>query len=101
MSQSVHVIRRLIVTALSAVMTSSLAAAQAADQIATYRGGKEDDTKPVMMKVKIPGDFGPEAVFAVPGSSSMMLLSDDGTDDCKDADKPQKSFRALTLPAPK
>jgi hypothetical protein len=63
--------------------------------------GKKGDTKPVAMKVKIPNDFKPEAVFAVPGSSSMMLLSDDGTDECKDANKSQKSFRALTLPGPK
>jgi hypothetical protein len=63
--------------------------------------GKEGDTEPVMMEVKIPDDFRPEAVFAIPGSSNMMLLSDDGTDDCKAADKPQKSFRALTLPAAK
>lgn len=63
--------------------------------------GKGGDNEPVKMKVKIPDDFRPEAVFAIPGSSNMMLLSDDGTDECKDADKAQKSFRALTLPAPK
>jgi Protein of unknown function (DUF3616) len=63
--------------------------------------GKEGDAKPVMMKVKLPDDFAPEAVFAIPGSSNMMLLSDDGTKKCKDADKLQKSFQALTLPAPK
>jgi Protein of unknown function (DUF3616) len=63
--------------------------------------GKEGDAKPVMMKVKLPDDFAPEAVFAIPGSSNMMLLSDDGTKKCKDADKLQKSFRALTLPVPK
>src|SRR6185295_12767694 len=63
--------------------------------------GAEGDTEPVMMKVKIPDDFRPEAVFAIPGSSNMMLLSDDGTKECKGADKPQKSFRALIVPAPK
>jgi Protein of unknown function (DUF3616) len=70
--------------------------------------GNEDDTKPRMMKdVAIPDDFSPEAVFAVPGSSNMMLLSDDGdlkplgTERCKDVAKAQKSFRGLTLPAPK
>jgi hypothetical protein len=63
--------------------------------------GAENDTEPVMMKVKIPDDFRPEAVFAVPGSSNMMLLSDDGTKECKGADKLQKSFRALTLPVAK
>ncbi|WP_065753080.1 DUF3616 domain-containing protein [Bradyrhizobium paxllaeri] len=62
--------------------------------------GKESDTEPVMMKVKLPDDFAPEAVFAIPGSSNMILLSDDGTKKCKDADKAQKSFRALTLPTP-
>ncbi len=63
--------------------------------------GKEGDTKPVMMDVKIPDDFAPEALFAIPDSSNMMVLSDDGTDSCKKAEKAQKSFRALTLPAPK
>jgi Protein of unknown function (DUF3616) len=63
--------------------------------------GKESDTEPVVMKVKLPDDFASEAVFAIPGSSDMMLLSDDGTKKCKEADKSQKSFRALTLPAPK
>lgn len=64
--------------------------------------GKEGDDEPVNMKVKIPDDFRPEAVLALPGSSSMMLLSDDGTDECKDANRSsQKSFRALTLPGPK
>jgi hypothetical protein len=63
--------------------------------------GKEGDAEPVPMMAKIPDDFRPEAVFAIPGSSNMMLLSDDGTKKCKGADKPQKSFRALTLPAPK
>ncbi|MEH2589105.1 DUF3616 domain-containing protein [Bradyrhizobium sp. AZCC 1721] len=63
--------------------------------------GREGDTEPVAMKVKIPADFAPEAVFAIPGSSSMMLLSDDGTKKCKAAGKPQKSFRALTLPVSK
>ena len=62
--------------------------------------GAGGDTEPVAMKVKIPDDFRPEAVFAIPGSSNMMLLSDDGTKKCKKADKAQKSFRALTLPAP-
>jgi hypothetical protein len=63
--------------------------------------GKEDDTKPRMVQnVALPGDFSPEAVFAVPGSPNMMLLSDDGSDDCKEAAQPQKSFRALTLPRP-
>src|SRR6185295_14345785 len=38
MSQFNHPIHGLIVATLSAVMTSSLASAQAADQIATYRG---------------------------------------------------------------
>jgi len=64
--------------------------------------GNEADVKPRMMKkIKLPGDFSPEAVFEIPGSSNMMLLSDDGTDKCKDADKPGKSFRALTVPVPK
>ncbi|MEH2608162.1 DUF3616 domain-containing protein [Bradyrhizobium sp. AZCC 1693] len=64
--------------------------------------GNEADVKPRMMKkIKLPDDFAPEAVFEIPGSSNMMLLSDDGTDKCKDADKPRKSFRALTVPAPK
>jgi hypothetical protein len=63
--------------------------------------GKKGDTQPVMMGTKIPDGFRPEAVFAVPGSSNMMLLSDDGTDDCKATERPRKSFRAMTLPAPK
>lgn len=64
--------------------------------------GNEADGKPRMMKkIKLPNDFSPEAVFEIPGSSNMMLLSDDGTDTCKDADKSGKSFRALTAPAPK
>ena len=54
-----------------------------------------------MMQVKIPDDFAPEAVFAFPGSSNLMLLSDDGSKKCKAADKSQKSFRALTVPGPK
>ncbi|HMM88923.1 DUF3616 domain-containing protein [Bradyrhizobium sp.] len=62
--------------------------------------GKEGDNEPVKMKVEIPDKFRPEALFAIPGSSSMMLLSDDGTKKCKNADQPRKSFRALTLPAP-
>lgn len=69
---------------------------------ALFTWSGEANTRPVMMKnVEIPADFSPEAVLAVPGGPSMMLLSDDGTDDCKDADKTQKSFRALILPAPK
>ena len=64
--------------------------------------GNEADVKPRMMKkVKLPHDFSPEAVFEIPGSSNMMLLSDDGTDKCKDADKSRKSFRALTVAVPK
>jgi hypothetical protein len=64
--------------------------------------GNEADVKPRMMKkIKLPNDFSPEAVFEIPGSSNMMLLSDDGTDKCKDADKSGKSFRALTVPVPK
>jgi hypothetical protein len=64
--------------------------------------GNEADVKPRMMKkIKLPDDFSPEAVFEIPGSSNMMLLSDDGTDKCKDADKSRKSFRALSVPAPK
>lgn len=62
--------------------------------------GAEGDTEPVAMKVKIPDGFKPEAVFAIPGSSKMMLLSDDGTKKCKKADRDEKSFQALTLPAP-
>jgi hypothetical protein len=57
--------------------------------------------EPLMMKnVEIPKDFSPEAVFEIPGSPNMLLLSDDGTDDCKAADKSKKSFRTLTVPAP-
>ena len=64
--------------------------------------GADDDNKPAEIKdVTIPADFTPEAVFAIPGSANMMLLSDDGSKACKKADKPDKSFRALTLPAPK
>jgi Protein of unknown function (DUF3616) len=64
--------------------------------------GNEADVKPrLMKKIKLPGDFSPEAVFEIPGSSNVMLLSDDGTDKCKDADKSRKSFRALTVPVPK
>jgi hypothetical protein len=64
--------------------------------------GNEADVKPRMMKkVKLPDDFSPEAVFEIPGSSNMMLLSDDGTGQCKDADRSRKSFRALTIPVPK
>ncbi|NOJ48434.1 hypothetical protein [Bradyrhizobium archetypum] len=63
--------------------------------------GREGDTEPAAMNVKISADFAPEAVFAIPGSSSMMLLSDDGTKKCKAAGKAQKSFRALTLPVSK
>lgn len=64
--------------------------------------GNEADVKPRMMKkVELPHDFSPEAVFEIPGSSNMMLLSDDGTDKCKDADKSRKSFRALTVAVPK
>jgi hypothetical protein len=63
--------------------------------------GKKGDNEPVKMKVKIPDKFRPEAVFAIPGNSSMMLLSDDGTKKCKKADISRKSFRALTLPVPK
>jgi hypothetical protein len=54
-----------------------------------------------MLDIKIPEDFVPEAVFAMPDSPNMMLLSDDGTDKCKNADKAQKFFRALILQAPK
>lgn len=62
--------------------------------------GQEGDNKPAKMKdVAIPADFNPEAVFAIAGN--MMLLSDDGSKTCKKADRPEKSFRALTLPAPK
>ena len=64
--------------------------------------GQESDTKPARMGgVVVPNNFTPEAVFAIPGSPNMMLLSDDGSGTCKDAKKPDKSFRALTLPAPK
>jgi Protein of unknown function (DUF3616) len=64
--------------------------------------GNEADVKPrLMKKIKLPDDFSPEAVFEIPGSSNVMLLSDDGTDKCKDADKSRKSFRALTVPVPK
>jgi hypothetical protein len=64
--------------------------------------GKEGDNKPVRMNdVAFPAGFTPEAVFAIPGSPDMMLLSDDGSDACKHAAKTEKSFRALTLPAPK
>jgi hypothetical protein len=64
-------------------------------------GGKEGDKPDKMTDVVIPDTFTPEAVFAIPGSSNMMLLSDDGTKTCKKADKAEKSFRGLTVPAPK
>ena len=64
--------------------------------------GKQGDNKVDKMEgVAIPDDFRPEAMFAVPESSSMVLLSDDGTKECKKAEKLQKTFRALTVLAPK
>jgi Protein of unknown function (DUF3616) len=65
--------------------------------------GRDSDNKPDRIKnVTMPKKFSPEGVFALPGSSMMMLLSDDGDlNDCKEVDKAQKTFRALTLPAPK
>ncbi len=65
----------------------------------TWSGG-DGDNKPAEMKdVTIPAGFNAEAVFAIAGN--MMLLSDDGSKACKKADGPDKSFRAMTLPAPK
>jgi hypothetical protein len=61
--------------------------------LCTWRG-KEGDNTPVMRDIKIPEDFVPEAVVAMPDSPNMMLLSDDGTDKCKNADKAPKFFRA-------
>ncbi|PDT88959.1 hypothetical protein CO669_17660 [Bradyrhizobium sp. Y36] len=62
--------------------------------------GQEGDNKPARMKdVVLPAGFNPEAVFAIAGN--VMLLSDDGSKACKKADRSGKSFRAITLPAPK
>jgi hypothetical protein len=67
----------------------------------TWSGGEADSKPRRMKKVKLPDGFSPEAAFEIPGGSNMVLLSDDGTDKCKDADKSSKSFRALTVPVPK
>jgi hypothetical protein len=46
-----------------------------------------------------PGRFCTRSGVAMPDSPNMMLLSDDGTDKCKNADKAQKFFQALILQA--
>ena len=48
------------------------------------------------------GDLRPEALFAIPGSDTVQILSDDGgivTQGvaCKDRDAPQQSFRSITV----
>jgi hypothetical protein len=37
--------------------------------------GREGDTEPAAMNVKISADFAPEAMFAIPGSSSSLDLA--------------------------
>jgi hypothetical protein len=66
--------------------------------LCTWRG-EEDDNTPVILDIKIPEDFVPEAVVAMPDSPNMILLSDDGTDKCKNADKAQNFFSSLILQA--
>ncbi len=64
--------------------------------------GKESDTKLTPVHIELPPDFTPEAIFVSPDGSTLTLLSDDGDlKGCKDADRTQKTFRALTIPTPK
>jgi hypothetical protein len=64
--------------------------------------GKEAD-EPVLIKgVTLPADFSPEALFASEDGSTVTLVSDDGDlNNCKKADEAQRTFRMLTVPAPK
>jgi hypothetical protein len=39
----------------------------------------------------------PEAMFAVPNSGMVQILSDDGTDECQKLDKAKQSFRSVTI----
>jgi hypothetical protein len=66
----------------------------------TWNGKQADPPQPVP-GITLPADFTPESLFAVPGSASMMLLSDDGDLGCKDKVEAQRTFRAVILPLPK
>lgn len=64
--------------------------------------GSEDNRDPTEIEVAMPSDFSPEALFVSPDGSTMTLLSDDGDlNNCKKADEAKRSFRALTVAAPK
>ncbi len=66
----------------------------------TWSGSAGDP--PVESKSVDFGDLHPEALFAVPGTDRVSILSDDGNvqvdgEDCKDQDEAKQSFRGVTL----
>jgi uncharacterized protein DUF3616 len=63
--------------------------------------GKEAAGPEVVPGITFPNDFSPEALFAIPGTENVMLLSDDGDLDCKEKDEAQRTFRSMILPLPK
>jgi hypothetical protein len=73
---------------------------------ALYRWTGKDGDAPTLVPVAL-GALRPEALFEIPATKEIVLLSDDGSEkvdgkDCKDKSTPaaKKSFRALTLTLP-
>jgi len=63
--------------------------------------GERASRPQIVPDITFPNDFAPEAMFAIPGTAKIVLLSDDGDLDCKDKDEAQRTFRGMTLPLPK
>jgi hypothetical protein len=64
-------------------------------------GGVQASVPQMVPGITFPNDFTPEALFAIPDTAKIMVLSDDGDLDCKDKDEAQRTFRGMILPLPK
>ena len=64
-------------------------------------GGEQANVPQIVRGITFPSDFRPEALFAIPGTANIMLLSDDGDLGCKKKGEAQRTFRALITPLPK
>ena len=64
---------------------------------ALYRWSGHVDDNPVRLTHINFGTLHPEAMFAVPDSDKVQILSDDGTDECKALEKAQQSFRSVIV----
>jgi hypothetical protein len=67
-----------------------------------YRWSGEPADKPVVVPTDALKGLHPEALFEIPETADVQILSDDGTADvagkeCKEAPRPAQSFRSVTV----